>query len=55
MENVVERMQKEDGGVPVRTIKAFMSKVPSVFTGTDLINWIVTNMDIEDPVRLRIN
>lgn len=41
-------MQSENGGVTVRTVKAFMSKVPSVFTGTDLINWILKNLDVED-------
>lgn len=48
MESIVERMQGENGGVAVRTVKAFMSKVPSVFTGTDLIAWISKNMEVED-------
>ncbi|XP_052872399.1 regulator of G-protein signaling 7-like isoform X1 [Anopheles cruzii] len=48
MEAIVERMQGEEGGVSVRTIKAFMSKVPSVFTGADLISWIMKNLSIED-------
>ncbi|KFB51414.1 AGAP006629-PA-like protein [Anopheles sinensis] len=48
MEAIVERMQGEEGGVSVRTIKAFMSKVPSVFTGADLIAWIMKNLSIED-------
>ena len=29
----MEMMQDEGTGVPVRTVKSFMSKVPSVFTG----------------------
>lgn len=33
MERIVEMMQDESTGVPVRTVKSFMSKVPSVFTG----------------------
>jgi regulator of G-protein signaling len=33
MEGIVDRMQDEATGVPVRTVKSFMSKVPSVFTG----------------------
>ena len=33
MERIVEMMQDEGTGVPVRTVKSFMSKVPSVFTG----------------------
>ena len=41
-------MQSENGGVAVRTVKAFMSKVPSVFIGADLIAWILKNLDVED-------
>ena len=26
-------MQDEKSGVPIRTVKSFMSKIPSVFTG----------------------
>lgn len=48
MEAIVEKMQSENGGVVVRTVKAFMSKVPSVFTGADLIAWILKNMDVDD-------
>lgn len=48
MEKIIERMQSENGGVTVRTVKAFMSKVPSVFTGADLVAWIVKNLDVED-------
>ena len=33
MEQIIERMQDEQYGVPVRTVKSFMSKIPSVFTG----------------------
>jgi regulator of G-protein signaling len=36
METIVERMQAESSGVSVRTVKAFMSKIPSVFSGADL-------------------
>lgn len=48
MEVIVEKMQAENGGVMVRTVKAFMSKVPSVFTGADLITWILKNLDVDD-------
>lgn len=48
MEAIVEKMQCETGGVLVRTVKAFMSKVPSVFTGADLITWMLKNLDVED-------
>lgn len=33
MEKIIEKMQDETAGVPVRTVKSFMSKIPSVFTG----------------------
>lgn len=48
MEHIVEKMQDESTGVPVRTVKSFMSKIPSVFTGSDLILWMTKNLDIED-------
>lgn len=48
MEAIVEKMQAENGGVSVRTVKAFMSKIPSVFSGADLISWILKNMDVDD-------
>ncbi|XP_013101103.2 regulator of G-protein signaling 7 [Stomoxys calcitrans] len=48
MEAIVEKMQAESTGVSVRTVKGFMTKVPSVFTGADLISWILKNLDVED-------
>lgn len=47
MEAIVGRMQG-DMGVTVRTVKSFMSKVPSVFVGSDLIGWVLKNLDVED-------
>lgn len=42
MEAILESMQDEYMGIPVRTVKSFVSKIPSVFTGhynpTVLIN-----------------
>ncbi|XP_050314334.1 regulator of G-protein signaling 7 [Anthonomus grandis grandis] len=48
MEKIIEQMQDENTGVPVRTVKSFMSKIPSVFTGSDLILWMTKNLDLED-------
>ncbi|KAL1131608.1 hypothetical protein AAG570_011222 [Ranatra chinensis] len=48
MEAIIERMQDEVTGVPVKTVKSFISKIPSVFTGSDLIMWMVKNLDVED-------
>lgn len=50
MESIVEKMQEEGNGVTVRTVKAFMTKIPSVFTGADLIAWISKNLDVEDVI-----
>ncbi|KAI1287676.1 Regulator of G-protein signaling 7 [Halotydeus destructor] len=48
MEQIIERMQDEQTGVPVKTVKSFMSKIPSVFTGSDLVMWMMKNLDVED-------
>ena len=44
----MEKMQDEKAGVQIRTVKTFMTKIPSVFTGTDLINWLISNLDVSD-------
>lgn len=36
MEAIVEKMSDEVTGVPVKTVKNFMTKTPSVFTGNIL-------------------
>lgn len=48
MERLIHLMQDEKSGVPIRTVKSFMSKIPSVFTGSDLVDWVMTNLSIED-------
>jgi regulator of G-protein signaling len=48
VEQFMERMQDETSGVPIKTVKSFMSKIPSVFTGTDLIQWIIKKIEVED-------
>lgn len=37
MEVIIDKMQNETTGVPVRTVKSFMSKIPSVFAGEECI------------------
>ncbi|XP_044018359.1 regulator of G-protein signaling 7 isoform X2 [Aphidius gifuensis] len=54
MESIIEKMLDETNGVPVRTIKNFITKIPSVFTGMDLISWMVKNMDIDDQEALHV-
>ncbi|TKR60291.1 hypothetical protein L596_027558 [Steinernema carpocapsae] len=48
MEALVTMMLDQDTGVPIKTVKSFLSKVPSVFTGQDLISWIMKNLDMAD-------
>ncbi|XP_007891442.1 regulator of G-protein signaling 6 isoform X1 [Callorhinchus milii] len=36
------------GGVPIRTVKSFLSKIPSVITGADIVQWLMKNLIIED-------
>ena len=43
MEAVIEKMQDEQTGVPVRTVKSFISKIPSVFTGTLILIYSLTH------------
>uniref|UniRef100_A0AAR2JG01 RGS domain-containing protein n=1 Tax=Pygocentrus nattereri TaxID=42514 RepID=A0AAR2JG01_PYGNA len=33
MEDIIARMQDEKNGIPIRTVKSFLSKIPSVFSG----------------------
>ncbi|EGT39055.1 CBN-EGL-10 protein [Caenorhabditis brenneri] len=48
MEMLVNQMLDTEAGVPIKTVKSFLSKVPSVFTGQDLIGWIMKNLDMTD-------
>ncbi len=48
METIVEKMQDENNGIPIRTVKSFMSKIPSVFIGSDLIQWLSKRLDCDD-------
>uniref|UniRef100_A0A6Q2XJ99 Regulator of G protein signaling 6 n=1 Tax=Esox lucius TaxID=8010 RepID=A0A6Q2XJ99_ESOLU len=49
IEQIVTRVQDETEGVPVRTVKSFLTKIPSVVTGTDIVQWMMKNLAIEDP------
>ncbi|XP_047542791.1 regulator of G-protein signaling 7 [Vanessa atalanta] len=48
MEAIIEKMQDETTGVPVRTVKSFMTKIPSVFTGSDLVSWLSRHLSLEE-------
>ncbi|XP_062037088.1 regulator of G-protein signaling 6 [Lepus europaeus] len=50
IEDIITKMQDDKtGGVPIRTVKSFLSKVPSVTTGSDIVQWLMKNLSIEDP------
>ena len=42
MEQVLAKMQDDEAGVPVKNVKSFMNKIPSVFTGVDLVTWLMS-------------
>ncbi|XP_076634080.1 regulator of G-protein signaling 7 [Colletes latitarsis] len=54
MEAIVEKMLDEVTGVPVKTVKSFMTKTPSVFTGADLVSWMMKTMAIDDQEALHV-
>uniref|UniRef100_A0A4W4H6X8 Regulator of G protein signaling 7b n=1 Tax=Electrophorus electricus TaxID=8005 RepID=A0A4W4H6X8_ELEEL len=43
-------MQDEKNGIPIRTVKSFLSKIPSVFSGSHIVQWLMKNLNIEDQV-----
>uniref|UniRef100_A0A669EJM7 Regulator of G protein signaling 6 n=1 Tax=Oreochromis niloticus TaxID=8128 RepID=A0A669EJM7_ORENI len=49
IEEIITRIQDETDGVPIRTVKSFMTKIPSVVTGADIVQWLMKNLSIEDP------
>uniref|UniRef100_A0A8C5HM89 Regulator of G-protein signaling 6-like n=1 Tax=Gouania willdenowi TaxID=441366 RepID=A0A8C5HM89_GOUWI len=45
----ITRIQDEKtGGVPLRTVKSFLSKIPSVVSGMDIVQWLTKNLSIDD-------
>ncbi|VDD88078.1 unnamed protein product [Enterobius vermicularis] len=48
MEKVVQKMLDPVNGVPVKTVKGFLTNIPSVFTGQDLIAWMMKNLEVLD-------
>ncbi|KAM6961298.1 regulator of G-protein signaling 6-like [Aplochiton taeniatus] len=49
IEDIVMRIQDEkSGGVSIRTVKSFLSKIPSVVSGADIVQWLMKNLSIED-------
>ncbi|KAK6307206.1 hypothetical protein J4Q44_G00223540 [Coregonus suidteri] len=49
IEDINMRIQDEKaGGVAIRTVKSFLSKIPSVVSGADIVQWLMKNLSIED-------
>lgn len=49
MEAVIESMQDQEKGVPIKTVNSFINKIPSVFTGADLVTWLSDHLPVQDP------
>lgn len=49
IEDIITRLQDEAEGVPVRTVKSFLTKIPNVVTGSDIVQWMMKNLNMEDP------
>ncbi|XP_063080340.1 regulator of G-protein signaling 6-like [Engraulis encrasicolus] len=48
IEDLMFRLQEEEGGVAIRTVKNFLSKIPCVTTGSEIVHWLMKNLCIED-------
>ncbi|CAG09218.1 unnamed protein product, partial [Tetraodon nigroviridis] len=48
IEDIITLIQDETEGVPIRTVKSFMTKIPSVVTGSDIVQWLMKNLPVED-------
>ena len=44
---LVKLMRHPDTGVPLRAVKSFLSRIPDVFTGEDLVGWLRKTYDID--------
>lgn len=40
IEELVRLMKDPMNGVPLRAVKSFLSRIPDVFTGEDLVQWL---------------
>ena len=44
---LVKLMRHPDKGVPLKAVKSFLSRIPDVFTGEDLVTWLRKTYDID--------
>ncbi|XP_041362446.1 regulator of G-protein signaling 7-like isoform X2 [Gigantopelta aegis] len=48
LESIMQEMQHPKTGVPVKSQKTFLSTIPSVFTGYDLVTWLRHRLNIPE-------
>ncbi|XP_076802673.1 regulator of G-protein signaling 7-like [Clavelina lepadiformis] len=48
MEHLIDKMQDDKTGVPIKTVKSLLTKIPDVFSGEDLVLWLINNLEITD-------
>lgn len=48
MESIITQMKDPNTGVPIKTVKSFLTKIPDVFSGEDVVEWLMNNKKITD-------
>ena len=48
LEKILREMQRKEDGVPIRCQKLFLTSIPNVFTGFDLVEWLMEHFLIPD-------
>ena len=48
MELLVKAMQHTSTGVPVKSQKLFLTTISNAFTGEELIEWMIKNLDMQE-------
>ncbi|KAG5446666.1 Regulator of G-protein signaling 7 [Clonorchis sinensis] len=48
VESLIEKMVSEENGIPVRNVKSLMSTIPSTFTGSDIVQWLMQHVGASD-------
>ncbi|KAI0986961.1 hypothetical protein GJ496_007759 [Pomphorhynchus laevis] len=48
IESIVIKMMDNEIGVEIKTVSGCLSSIPSVFTGSDLIQWIIRHLNVDD-------
>ena len=48
MERIVRAMQDPTTGVRLREQKLFLTRVPNVFTGGDMLQWIMEKLNVKN-------